>query len=86
MSEDEIRYMMDISQNYHLGQLIFVDEPTMDRLTTRRHKVLKRWAMEYAGTPGSACKQKILCVFFRKRAIELQVAVGRLAEGGKPWD
>ena len=28
-----------------------------------------------AEMPGSACKQKILCEFFRKRAIELQAAV-----------
>ena len=38
VEQDRIRYMVDISQNYHPDQLVFVDESAMNRLTTRRNQ------------------------------------------------
>lgn len=36
VEEERVKYMIDISQNYHPDQLVFVDESAMNRLTTRR--------------------------------------------------
>ena len=33
---ERIKYMIDILQNYHPDQLVFVDKSAMNRLTTRR--------------------------------------------------
>ena len=38
VEESRIKYAMDISQNYHPDQLVFVDESAMNRLTTRRDR------------------------------------------------
>ena len=38
-------------------------------------RFLERRAVEHAGMLSPACKQKILCLLFRKQATELQAAV-----------
>lgn len=39
------------------------------------HSLPKQRAVEHAEMPGPTCKDKILRVFFQKRAIELQPTV-----------